>query len=159
MYYVAHKDFTAADLRKHLSQKLPDYMLPAYFIRVDKIPLMPNGKVDRSRLPEPEVSGSGTDKQFVAPDTPVEEKLAEIWSEVIHIDQIGIYDNFLDLGGNSLLAVQITSRVLQAFQLELPLNTLFETSTIAELAEIIEDALLEEIENLSEAQVQHLLER
>ena len=89
----------AAALREYLSRTLPDYMIPSYFVQIDKIPLTPNGKIDRKALPEPEVKSG---KEYVAPRDVIEEKLAGIWSEVLNVEQssIGIDDNFFELGGH-----------------------------------------------------------
>jgi amino acid adenylation domain-containing protein len=123
---------TTEELRSFLKAGLPDYMVPASFVFLDQIPLTPNGKVDRRALPQPESPTSQTD--FVAPRTASEETLAAIWSAILKVDRVGIHDNFFDLGGHSLLATQVVSRVRDAFQIELPLRSIFETPTIAGLS-------------------------
>jgi len=125
-------------LRRFLQDKLPDYMVPSAFVRLDTMPLTPNGKVDRRALPVPDQARSDFVNPFIAPRTPVEEKLASIWSEVLHREPVGIYDNFFDLGGHSLLATQVMSRLHDAFQMELPLRIMFEKPTVANFAEHIE---------------------
>ena len=136
-YYVSDKALKSSDLRTHLSQTLPAYMIPAYFVRLDEIPLTPNGKVDRKALPtykaRPDLS-----KPFVAPTSPIEKKLAGLWAQALGIDQVGIHDNFIDVGGNSLLATQVISRVRQAFQVDLSLNLFFKNPTVANQAKRIE---------------------
>jgi amino acid adenylation domain-containing protein len=124
-------------LRQFLAQQLPDYMLPALFVPLESLPRNPNGKVDRRALPDPDCSRSQTTTMFVAPRTPVETVIADIWAEVLGIEPIGIHDNFFELGGHSLLATQIVSRLRQVFQVELPLRSLFEAATIADLSPIL----------------------
>ena len=131
---------TTTELRSFLKEKLPEYMVPAVFVLLDALPLMPNGKVDRRALPAPDRTRPELDKAFVAPRTPTEELLAEIWAQLLDIERVGIHDNFFDLGGHSLLATQVVSRMREAFQVEIPLRRLFEVPTVAGLAESIEAA-------------------
>jgi acyl-coenzyme A synthetase/AMP-(fatty) acid ligase/acyl carrier protein len=152
--YVVPRDGPAADvqsLRAFLREQLPDYMVPAAFVTLDAFPLTPNGKVNRRALPAPEedafAAGAGAK---VEPRTDVERALADIWREVLKIERIGIHDDFFDLGGHSLLATQVVSRVRDSFQLDIPLRRLFEAPTIAGFGAILEEALLEEIEKLSQ---------
>jgi acyl carrier protein len=112
-------------------------MLPATFVILDTLPLTPAGKVDRRALPEPDRTRPDLANPFVAPRLPVEKHLAEIWTEVIGLDQVGIHDNFLDLGGHSLQATQIISRVIRTLQVELPVQALFDAPTVAEMAVVI----------------------
>ena len=119
-------------------QKLPDYMVPSSFVFLDQLPLTPNGKVDRRALPAPDPGRSGLESGFVGPGNPIEEMLASIWAEVLKLDRVGIQDNFFELGGHSLLATRVMSRVREAFQVEVPMRSLFEAPTVAGLAEVIE---------------------
>jgi amino acid adenylation domain-containing protein len=128
------------DLRTFLKSKLPDYMVPSAFVLLDKLPLMPNGKVDRNDLPAPDQNRAVSDAGYVAPRTLVEELLAEIWAGVLKLDKVGIYDNFFDLGGHSLLATQLVSRIRESLQVEFPLRALFEKPTVGGLAERVEEA-------------------
>jgi len=125
------------ELRVFLKQKLPEYMLPSVFVLLDSLPLTPNGKVDRRALPAPDQSRPELESLFVAPRTAVEDVLAQIWTEVLKLDKVGIQDNFFQLGGDSIRATQVTSRVRQVFQIELPLRSLFEKQTVKELATAI----------------------
>ncbi|WP_226889811.1 thioesterase domain-containing protein, partial [Nostoc sp. MG11] len=132
-------------LRQFLEEKLPNYMVPAVFMLLKSIPLTANGKVDRRRLPIPHVNSAAMDNNFVPPLDIVEQQLAEIWSEVLNIFPVGIRDNFFDLGGHSLLAVQLMAKIEQQFQANLPLATLFQNSTIQQLATFLRqpiDALI-----------------
>ncbi len=122
-----------SELRRHLSERVPEYMVPSSFLMLDALPRTPNGKIDRRALPAP-VEEHDTEL-FIAPRTPVEEVLAGIFIELLGVEQIGIYENFFDLGGHSLMAAQLLSRLRASFQLELPLPLIFEKPTIAELAQ------------------------
>lgn len=142
-YYVTRQaPPQARDLRLFLKHKLPDYMIPAAFQALDSVPLTPTGKVDRKALPAiaPIRLASGG---ILAPRTPTEEVLANIWSQVLDSEQVGVHDNFFELGGHSLLVTRIMSRVRDIFRVELPLQQLFAAPTIAALAEGIEIALQE----------------
>lgn len=129
------------ELRNYMQARLPEYMLPSTFVMLKALPLTPNGKVDRQALPEPNSLRPELEKSFTTPRTPVEEVLAGIWAKVLGIEYVGIYDNFFDLGGHSLLATQVVSQVREAFQVELRLRSLFETPTVAGLAELIETTI------------------
>ena len=129
---------TISELRDFLKDKLPDYMVPSAFVVLDKLPLTPNGKLDRLALPAPSLARPELDTNFVAPRTPVEEQLVEIWEEVLGLERVGVHDDFFELGGHSLLATQVVSRVRGALRAELPLRYLFEEPTVAGLAERIE---------------------
>ncbi|MCT7979017.1 non-ribosomal peptide synthetase [Laspinema olomoucense] len=127
------------ELREYLSEKLPDYMIPSAFVVLESLPLTPNGKVDRRALPTataitPQLAGN-----YTPPRTVIEERLVQIWAEVLGIKQVGIYDNFFELGGHSLLATQLASRVRDKFEFELPLRSVFEAPTIAQLAPVIQE--------------------
>ncbi|MBW4649607.1 MAG: amino acid adenylation domain-containing protein [Kastovskya adunca ATA6-11-RM4] len=126
------------ELREFLKKQLPDYMIPAAFVLLSALPLTPNGKVDRRALPAPDTRMLAGETDFVAPRTPVEEVLTNLWAEVLNLERVGIDDNFFELGGHSLLATQLISRIRDTFQVELPLRCLFESPTIAELSQGIE---------------------
>ncbi|MFB2837167.1 amino acid adenylation domain-containing protein, partial [Floridanema evergladense] len=122
------------ELRQYLKAKLPEYMVPSAFVILEALPLTPNGKIDRRALPKPE-SRTGIEVNLVAPRTPTEETLATIWQQVLGVEQIGIHDNFFQLGGDSILSIQIITRARQA-GLELSVKQLFTNQTIAELATV-----------------------
>ncbi len=130
-------ELSNGSLRAYLQRHLPEHMIPSAFVMLDALPLTPNGKVNRQALPEPERSRPELEASYVAPRTPMEEKLVEIWSHLLEVDRVGVYDNFFELGGHSLLATQFVSRVRETFGVELSLIRLFETPVIAELAEAI----------------------
>ena len=122
------------EARSFLKEKLPAYMVPSEFVFLDRLPLTSNGKIDRKALPAPDQRRPELEKAYVAPRTPVEEMIAEIWAEVLKVHTVGVHDNFFDLGGHSLLATQIISRLREAFRVDLPLRALFEDPTVVSLA-------------------------
>ncbi|MEQ8464528.1 non-ribosomal peptide synthetase [Coleofasciculus sp. E1-EBD-02] len=127
---------TIQQLRQFLETKLPAYMVPNAFVILESLPLTDNGKVNRRALPQPDLSDR--EHQYVAPRTPTEEMLAQIWGQVLKVEKVGINDNFFELGGHSLLATQLVSRIRNSFQVELPLRELFNAATVAQLADCIE---------------------
>jgi amino acid adenylation domain-containing protein len=156
-----------SELRAALAEYLPDYMIPSTFVFLDALPLTPNGKVDRTALPKPEEQRETGG--FVAPRNPVEEALAGIWRETLGIERVGVTDDFFELGGHSLLATQLIMRIRSAFRVQLPLRAIFDAPTVGGLAEaVVEvermmdegaevDQLLDELEDLSDDEVQRLL--
>ncbi|HEY0558337.1 MAG TPA: amino acid adenylation domain-containing protein [Thermoanaerobaculia bacterium] len=160
-----------AALRTFLSDKLPVYMIPTHFVPLETFPLTGSGKIDRLRLPEPEEPGASPDREatYVAPRTAVEQFLADCWCDVLQIEKVSIHDNFFDLGGHSLTATQLVSRIRDRFDLDLPLVRVFERPTVELLGlEIIQrqasreeeadlEALLSELESLSEEDSEELL--
>src|SRR5262249_31739887 len=135
-----HNGHLTSALRSFLRQQLPEYMVPSAFVILEALPLTPNGKVDRHALPQPEQMHDELETTFVAPRTPAEQALTEIWSRVLRRERVGISHNFFDLGGHSLLATEVIAAVRDAFRVEVPLRHLFEHPTIAGLAEVIEQA-------------------
>jgi amino acid adenylation domain-containing protein len=131
------------DLRSFVKEHLPGYMAPSAFVLLDTLPLTPSGKVDRRALPMP---GSEVERdEYAPPETPLEEKLAQIWSQVLKLEKIGLYDNFFELGGHSLLATQVVYRINKAFQMNLSVRSIFKEPTVAGLALLIEERMIEEI--------------
>ncbi|MDZ7994279.1 MAG: non-ribosomal peptide synthetase [Nostoc sp. EfeVER01] len=137
--YLVAENAVTDELRQYLRQQLPEYMIPNAFMFLAEIPLTPNGKVNRRALPTPENTHLET-SNFVAPRHPIEEVLAGIWTQVLGVNQLGIHDNFFELGGHSLLATQVISRIAKTLGVNIPLQSLFEFSTIAELAKNIQEA-------------------
>ena len=128
---------SGTELRSYLQEKLPEYMIPSSFVILEALPLMPNGKVDRNRLPPPDGTRPRTG-EFVSPRTEIEELIAQIWREVLKIENLGIYDNFFELGGNSLLATRIVARLQEGLNRDVPLRVLFAAPTIAKLGQDVE---------------------
>jgi amino acid adenylation domain-containing protein len=159
------------ELRAFLREKLPEYMLPSVYLVLDKLPLTPHGKVDRSALPEAVGAARELNVPFVAPRNAVEEVLSEIFAEVLRIEQVGVNDNFFELGGHSLLATQVASLVRKAFQPDLPLRKIFEAPTVGSLAALLvagepssgqfekKAETLRRIESLSADHLEELLRR
>ncbi|WP_128430369.1 non-ribosomal peptide synthetase [Streptomyces cyaneus] len=133
-YVVADGELPTAELREYLSGLLPDYMVPAVFVRLDRLPLTPSGKVDRRSLPEPEVDTSRLASTYTAPGTEAEETLARVWADVLGVERVGIHDNFFELGGDSILSIQVVSRARQALGIPLSPRLLFDAPTVAGLA-------------------------
>lgn len=130
-----------ADLPEHLRARLPEYMVPTAWVRLAELPLTPNGKLDRHKLPAPEGNSAASQQAYTAPRTTTEQLLCEIWQEVLHVERVGIHDNFFHLGGHSLLATQVMARVRRRLEVEVPLRELFGEPTVARLAEVIDREL------------------
>lgn len=126
---------TITQLREFVSNKLPEYMVPAHFVFLEALPRTPVGKIDKEALPAPAQNRSLLGMGFVAPRTSVEKVLAGIWMEVLNVEQLGVKDNFFELGGNSILSIQLASRIRDNFQVEIPIRTIFEKPTVSELAQ------------------------
>jgi acyl carrier protein len=125
------------NLRQYLRRQLPDYMVPGEFVILDRLPLTPNGKVDRKALPAPD-STTVSAATFVAPETPTERALADLWQETLRVDRIGVNDNFFESGGHSLLAMQLVRRIRDLFGVEIPLKSLFQRPHLRDLAAFID---------------------
>jgi amino acid adenylation domain-containing protein len=157
------------ELREYLKERLPHYMIPSAFVTLDALPLTPHGKLDRKALPAPELDATKAGARFVAPRSALEEMIADIWSEILGVRQVGVESNFFDLGGHSLLATRVVSRLRERCGVELPLRVLFESPTVAAVARYVETAqptdnefarlslMLEKLENISEEEVRALL--
>jgi amino acid adenylation domain-containing protein len=137
-YYVSSKPLTVADLRAHLAEELLESMIPTHYVRVERMPLTSNGKIDRSLLPEPTADNIQPAQDFVAPSTETEQALAALWCDLLKIESIGRHDNFFDLGGESLLVMRAVSRMRKMFDVDVQLRNLFERPTLLELAEVID---------------------
>ncbi|GMX60226.1 non-ribosomal peptide synthase/polyketide synthase [Paenibacillus elgii] len=135
-YFTADGEHQANGLRSALSQELPGYMIPSYFVQMERLPLTPNGKIDRKALPAPEGNANGG-SEFTAPRTPLEAKLVRIWQEVLGLEKVGVKDNFFDLGGHSLRATTLAGKVHKEMNVELPLRDVFRYTTVEEMAQAI----------------------
>ncbi|WP_066496038.1 non-ribosomal peptide synthetase [Abyssisolibacter fermentans] len=135
-YFTAEKELNIAKIREYLLNQLPEYMIPTYILQLENIPLNNNGKVDREALPKPnEIFNLG--KDYIAPRNDIEKKLAEIWSETLEIEKIGINDNFFDLGGNSLKLAIVYTEIFNEFEIKVPIIDLLRNSTIKNISEYI----------------------
>jgi len=151
-------ELTSGALRDFLRLRLPDYMIPAVFVRLESLPLTPNGKVDRTALPPPSASNTVRDNTVGAPCSIVEERLAEILAGLLGLEQVGVDDNFFLLGGHSLLGTQVIGRVRDAFGVELPLRTLFDHPTVNGMCAEIERLIYSKLEAMSEEETQVALD-
>ena len=130
-------ELSSSELKEHLRVKLPEYMIPAVYVKLEKIPLTSNGKVDRKALPAPSMIAAHGQPLSDKPYNQIEELLAGIWAEVLGVEEVGLKENFFDLGGHSLLATRVVSRIRQVFNTEVALRSLFEHPTIGELAGLL----------------------
>ena len=146
------------ELRSFLRLELPDYMLPSAFVFLDQFPLTSNKKVDRKALPAPDQDRPELEVTFVPPQTPVQIELTKIWGELLQLDRIGVHDNFFDLGGHSLLATQVIARVHTSFEIDLPLRSIFDAPTIAQLAAQVGRALSNQLDRQEHRRVKLDLE-
>jgi amino acid adenylation domain-containing protein len=127
--------------REHLRERLPEFMVPPYFVYLEEYPLTPNGKVDRKALPEPEGLATERAAAYVPPRNPTEERLAEIWADVLDLERVGVRQNFIELGGHSLLGVRLMMSVNEAFGSNLPVGSIFKAPTVRDQAELIRSDL------------------
>jgi acyl carrier protein len=134
---AAEDDGLAVAARRFLRQRLPEYLVPTAFVTLAELPRTPTGKLDRRALPPPDRALSLLARTYVAPRSPVEAEVADIWAELLGVERVGMYDSFFDLGGHSLLGIRALSRVTDAFQVEIPFRAIFETPTVADLAALI----------------------
>jgi acyl carrier protein len=161
-----HPGPSLLNLKSFLQERLPEYMIPSVFVLLDALPVMSTGKVDRRLLPDPGKSRPDLQVPYVPPRSPVEAILSRIWAEVLSLDAVGVYDNFFDLGGHSLSATRVVSRVLKQFQLDIPLQPLFQSPTVADMAAAITEhqakklgekdleRILTELESMSDEEAQ-----
>jgi len=148
---------TASELRDLVKSELPEYMAPAIFVRLDKLPTTSNGKVDRLRLPEPDLENTLRDETFVAPRNPVEKRLAMILRSLLNLNEVSVNDNFFLLGGHSLLGTQLMARIRSTFGVDLTLRSLFESPTIADLSNEVERLIITRVESMGEEEALQLL--
>jgi len=149
-YYVADETIERGALQQYLAERLPAYMIPSQMVVMEAFPLTPNGKIDRAALPSPDTIPATRVAGYAAPENEIEEILVHIWEEVLHLEQVGVQDNFIELGGNSLAAIRVMARINEALELELPLNRIFESPTIAELAAHIEAIIVKMLDAMGE---------
>ena len=159
-YTVLHpgETLTVSELRNYLAEKLPEYMIPSALVTLDEMPLTVNGKVERQALPAPESLRPELEVAYVAPQTELEQIIATIWQEVLHLEKVGIYDNFFDIGGHSLLIVQVHSRLQARLERNISMVEMFKYPTIELLAKHLsfnleEKPIFEEISDLAQKQI------
>src|SRR5215831_12584839 len=147
----------STELREFLSAAVPEYMVPTLFAKVDRLPLTENGKVDRKSLPEPDEENRLVDDVYVAPRTPIEERVTDILCALFKVKEVGVNDNFFLLGGHSLLGAQLLTKIRNAFGIDLPLRAVFDAPTIAALSVTIEREIVARVESMTEAEAQALV--
>lgn len=135
-YYTAVNNIDERMLRQHLSAKLPQYMVPNYFVQMEKIPMTPSGKIDRKNLPQPNFTILNA--EYAPPESETEMRLSGIWSELLHVERIGRTDDFFELGGDSLMAISVLSKIESSFQVEISIRDLMENPVLAQLAKVID---------------------
>ncbi|WP_432400822.1 amino acid adenylation domain-containing protein [Wukongibacter sp. M2B1] len=138
-YIVSEEEISVTEIRSFLSERLPEYMQPTYLIAMDKLPLNQNGKVDRKQLPDPK-KVINTKKEWIAPENETEVRLVKLWKEILRLEIVGITDNFFEIGGHSLKATYLTSRINKEFDIDIPLREIFSHPTIKGLAQVIKSA-------------------
>lgn len=150
---------THMELRNFILGRLPEYMVPAMFVQLEELPLNASGKVDRAALPAPTADNTLRDSPFVAPRTPIEERLAATLASLLGLDRVSVEDNFFLLGGHSLLGTQLIARIRDGFGVEINLHALFDAPTVSELSAHIEGLLLAKLEAMSEQEAESLLSK
>ncbi len=150
-YYVGSAEVTEIELRSYLLKYFPDYMVPVQFIQLEHMPLTVNGKINREALPEPDRIRPVLEMEYVEPETEFEVMIRDIWSEVMQIDRIGVHDNFIDIGGDSLSGIRVVSRINEGMELDLPVNIIFQHTTIAQLAEYVQGVIMKLLEELEKS--------
>ncbi|HSE15897.1 MAG TPA: amino acid adenylation domain-containing protein [Pyrinomonadaceae bacterium] len=135
--YVVSTSVSGLELRAYLSEKLPEYMVPAAFVLLEKMPVTPNNKVDRDALPAPDVTRAHLDREFVPPQTELEQTIAELWQEALKVEKVSLHDNFFDLGAHSLIVVRVHNDLKQRLGREIPLIEIFKNASISELAKYL----------------------
>jgi amino acid adenylation domain-containing protein len=148
---------TSSELRSLVRRQLPDYMVPAGFIAMQALPLTPNGKIDRDALPAPDDANKLPDEDFAAPRTVLEEKVAAIVANLLGLGQVGVDDNFFLIGGHSLFGAQLIARIRDTFGVDLPLRSIFDSPTVAQLAEQVESLIVANVESMTEDEVERAL--
>jgi len=148
---------TLSALRAFLRGRLPDYMVPATFVSLEKLPPTPNGKVDRMSLPAPDESNMLRDDAYAAPRTEMEKTVACMLERLLNLEHVDVEENFFSLGGHSLLGAQLIARLRDTFGIEMPLRVIFEAPTVADLATEIEALLIAKLKRMSEKEVQRIL--
>ena len=171
IYAVVNDEVDQTALREFLRGILNEYLLPSDFVLLKKLPLLPSGKVNKNALPAPEITREAVADEYVAPRTAMEEMIADIWSELLGVERVGVYDNFFELGGHSLLAARIIVRLRDKFAVDVPLRSMFDTPNVADLALAVMERqsemlhlsetnnVLAELQSLSEEEAQFLVAR
>jgi acyl carrier protein len=137
---------STAELRAFLDERLPAWLVPSAFVALPALPRTPAGRIDLAALPEADAPSAAAERPLVEPRNEIEEIIAEIWREALHVDQLSVFDGFFELGGHSLLLLQVLRRLSDAFELEIPLRSIYEERTVAALAKKVEELLIAEVQ-------------
>ena len=151
-YYTASKPLEELEMRNYLSLRLPSYMVPVQYIQVAEMPLTINGKINKNALPEPDTIRPILEIEYVAPRTDLEQMLGGIWSDILGLDKIGVYDDFIQIGGDSLAGIRLMARINAELELDLPIDSIFEKSTLASMAVFIEQTIAKLLANMEEGE-------
>lgn len=157
--YLNQRTLAVSGLQSYLKDRLPEYMIPSAFVRLDALPKLANGKVDRQMLPAPDTARPELEDDYAAPRNSIEERIAELWAELLNLERVGIHDNFFELGGHSLLATKAISSIQEQFHVELPLRRFFETPTVAGVALGIVETLADPLADDQMAEILAQLEK
>ena len=152
-----NSSLTHSELRNFLATRIPEYMIPSIFVLIDELPLNASGKIDRAMLPAPDSTNTLRDAAFVAPRTPIEERITSMLASLLDLDRVSVEDNFFLLGGHSLLGTQLIARIREAFDIELSLKTLFDAPTAANLSSEVERLLMVKLEAMTDEEAERLL--
>jgi acyl carrier protein len=158
--YVVSKPgarLTDRELREFLSSYVPEYMVPSVFVKLESLPLNANGKIDRASLPSPDDSNCFPFDPYIAPRSPIEQRIAAILAALLGVERVGVLDNFFMLGGHSLLGTQVIARMRDAFGVELSLRSLFQSPTVAALSEEVERLLYQRVEAMTDEEAEQYL--
>jgi acyl carrier protein len=140
-YYTATEEVDEKELRNYLASLLPDYMLPVQYIHLEALPLTINGKIDHDALPQPDSIRPVLQVDYVAPRSDMEEMIAGLWSEILGINKIGVFDNFIKIGGDSLSGIRLMAKLNETFELDLPINVIFEKTSVASMSTYVEEVI------------------
>ena len=155
----AASELSPEEVRNHVGALLPDHMVPSFVLLLESFPLTRNGKVDPKAPPEPDRLRDYSEHAFVPPEGPVQENLAEIWGDILGVDKVGVLDNFLALGGHSLVATRLVSRIRHSFGVDFPLQDVFGKPTIRAMSEEVERLLTERVNDMTEEEVKALFDQ
>jgi acyl carrier protein len=158
-YFVpeSNANVSHSELRNFIASRLPEYMIPSIFVKLDGLPLNASGKVDKTMLPAPDIANTLRDSAFIAPRTPIEERVASMLASLLDIGEVSVEDNFFLLGGHSLLGTQLIARIRDAFGVELTLKSLFDAPTAAKLSTEVETLLMARLEAMTDEEALRLL--
>jgi acyl carrier protein len=155
-YYVAPRELPAAELRAHLARRVPAALVPHHFVRLETLPLTANGKVDYSALPPPSAGTDQSAEEHSVPGSAAQQRIAAVWRDVLRLERIDTGATFFELGGTSIGAMEVILRICDTFEVDLPLQTVFQRPTVPLLAEAVESAIAAEVAGLTDEEAERL---